>query len=257
MKLLLENWNRFLKEDFNRQKRPDPDIDAKHYKHAGKISVPNNKLEAIFKVFHVSDLRLDYDGEFEFEPRVPLGALTGEGEDNFTERVSLCSRIHQCLSAKGSYGGQLYAGDSKLTSKDDIPVVRTKVELRRCRKNIDPSYGQGHDWHDYGHDGGHGGYDLNKRFKLDKWVQDKADEDDGMAYAWNGYGSGVTPADLPEKYRRLFYACVPDAEESDELWSLGHVDLFHIGHCKNTETILSDDGVELLRHMGINLSCKN
>jgi len=26
MKELLENWNRFLKEDFNRQKRPDPDI---------------------------------------------------------------------------------------------------------------------------------------------------------------------------------------------------------------------------------------
>lgn len=128
----------------------------------------------------------------------------GTIEDDFTERVSLSNSIINCLYALPESGGDDnyyiygYNGDSS-------NFVNTRESFKKCPLG-------------YGKD-----FDLNKWIStlplvVRKEIQTMKDNTDIFNIS-----------DLPIKYRDKFYACVPDANENYEYWSLEPITMDYLG----------------------------
>ena len=171
-----------------------------------------------YKYFHLSWDRfvIDKDGEtFTFTPRVPTypyGWESGSIEDDFTPRVSLSSSIIGCLDAlPDDYDGTWYVYGTK-QSKD---IISVQDYFEACPE----------------------GYGRN--FNLRNWINSLPQEDqyaikdysEHLDLELSGTGTwGINVSDLPPNYRDLFYACVPDALQHDEYWSLEPITMDYLGY---------------------------
>jgi hypothetical protein len=171
-----------------------------------------------YQYFHLSWDRfvINKDGEtFTFTPRVPTypyGWESGSIEDDFTPRVSLSSSIMGCLDAlPDDSDGTWYVYGTK-QSKD---IISVQDYFEACPKG-------------YGRD-----------FNLRNWINSLPQGDQKIIKDYSehldmelsGTGTwGVNVSDLPPKYRDLFYACVPDALQHDEYWSLEPITMDYLGY---------------------------
>jgi len=171
-----------------------------------------------YKYFHLSWDRfvINQDGEtFTFTPRVPenpFGWMSGSIEDDFTPRVSLSSTVKGCLEAlPKDDDGRWYVYGTKQT--DNLISVRDYFEA--CPE-------------DYGPD-----------FNLQTWIKSLPEEDQYIIKDYSEYldmelsgkgNWGINVSDLPPKYRDMFYACVPDALQHDEYWSLEPITMDYLGY---------------------------
>lgn len=171
-----------------------------------------------YKYFHLSWGRfvINQDGEtFTFTPQLPtypFGYQSGSIEDDFTPRVSLSSSVKGCLDAlPDDDDGTWYVYGTKQV--DNIISVRDYFES--CPE-------------DYG-----------TNFNLKTWIKSLPQEDQYIIKDYSEYldmelsgraNWGINVSDLPPKYRDLFYACVPDALEHDEYWSLEPITMDYLGY---------------------------
>jgi len=94
MKLLLERWRLFAESEEE------------------SIVLKWDEVDSIFKIFHLSSVKLAEEDEHEFTPRLPrypmqdnTGAVI---EDDFTPRVSVAPTIRQCYDALMKKDKKLY-----------------------------------------------------------------------------------------------------------------------------------------------------
>lgn len=207
---LFKGWRLYLSE---------ARIEASHSK------VRRKDLEKVFTVFHLSGNRLEEDGDFVFNPRIPK--RPANGEDNFTKRISLAPDFKGAIEALGGWcpGCHVYVGDVKQDPSDDIPVLHLDVELRRCKRELssppDNRYGP--------------------NFNFFRWMKQELP---AKAGDWT-----AGPKVLPAKHKKKFYACVPDANSTHELWSLKDVKLYYVGVLEGAYVYLSKEGYEFLSHV--------
>lgn len=216
MKKLLTEWREFLEEEREFEKQAS----------RGEIVVSSKKLSKVFRVFHLSTKKLEKDGDFDFTPRVPAhpwedgnGSVT---EDDFTKRISLAPTIEKAVEALGMGDASyfVYAGDIKNISTDDIKVTPLKISFKKCKKDLSIPGNK------YGLD-----------FSLSKWKK-KVMPKQNLARK---------PSQLEPELRKKFYACVPDALSSDEMWSLDGITLYRIGeYLGRGQVELSPVGVQLI-----------
>ena len=234
MKRILEEWKRFLE-----QKK---DIYDDEY-----ITMSEKQLESIFKVFHLSYTELNNENSFLFTPRVPRHPL--RGEDDFTKRISLAPKINRAvygllqntLKDQEALEEQfyVYAGDFKEDPDDDIKTVKLSVELRRCNKNL--SYKSKKE----SRNNRYSSYQQRQHnWTFSGFMQSKTEEKFGTdkCYTLTNYAdrqkclimqTSNSPSSLEHfginDVSDLFYACVPDANDSKEEWSLKPISLYYIG----------------------------
>lgn len=205
MKKLFENFRQFHEEN-NLNKSIQQRLMNRPYDiQNGKAYIQPEVLEKIFKYFHLSFKLLDKE-KFTFNPRTPISPWSDgkhNTEDDFTKRISLASSIEDSLEAlEASVKAKMhvYAVDTIKMPDDDIDVVHTRLKIKKCPKSQDNAYGP--------------------KFQLAKWLRAKTEIDPKSIYG---------PADLPSKLRNQFFGCVPDAEITDEKWSLEDVSMYYIG----------------------------
>lgn len=207
------------------------------------------QLESIFRVFHLSDVALGDSkdsGEFEFTPRTPRSPLPGE--DNFTKRISLAPNIRRAIFALTTLKNKhshmtrsyyVYAGDLKTTHADDIPTIKLPVEMRRCKRDL--SFQNTHNQKQvkatYGHKFGWVFSDFlqNAIKKKIAKITDNGKIKPSMEdiESINRLRRAGDPKEILQTghsdIANLFYACVPDAYQSREEWSLEPTNLYYIG----------------------------
>lgn len=201
MQKLLEVWKKVLKE--NKSKSVELGIVRANENGGGWIEADD--LSKIFKVFHLSEV--DIKGG-KFTPRIPKAPA--QGEDDFTPRISLAPSISKALEAlsdsKSTIYMSVYAGDLLGVPDDDIEYYDLQARLPKCPKAGKRKYGEP-------------GWSFGEWLKANKQ-------------------KAISPKDLPDQYRQQFYGCVPDADETEELWSLQPIRLYHLGQ------IVTDDPSE-------------
>ena len=219
-----DDISRYFRADFEMRKSTNP-LYRKYLREArNQAELDLETISDDYKYFHLSwdHFVIDEDGEtFTFTPRIPMypyGYETGTFEDDFTPRVSLSSSIMGCLDAlPDDYDGTWYVYGTK-QAKDIIFVQ---------------------DYFDSCPDGY--GRDFNMLTWISSLSREEQDEiknhlypnvdwdwDDDTYLEWGE--QMITPADLPPKYRDLFYACVPDALQHDEYWSLEPITMDYLGY---------------------------
>jgi hypothetical protein len=195
------------------------------------------EVDRLFKVFHLSVKMLDSE-KFEFTPRVPAAPYDDESgnviEDDFTKRISLGPTIEKCQEALGPGRVRarfVYAADVRDYSKDDIDVVPLKVFFKGCDTQLsspDNEYGPDFNFDDWSDD-------YVTRYH-DELTRDDADR----------IASADKPSKLPPEERHMFYACVPDAQATEEVWSKEPVNLYFIGEIEQKKIRLSKSGIKVI-----------
>ena len=255
----MNKWYKFLTEEVNEE----------HY-------LSFRQLEGLFKVFHLSWKILgdsEQTGGFEFTPRVPTSPMFGE--DNFTQRISLAPNINRAIFAlealkikqqtneKSYRKYYVYAGDLKSDPSDDIDTVKLNVEMRRCNRDL--SYTDSQDFKrkysvyvrsdktKMAHPWDMAGYKLNLRKKMFGTYDCNDLADDYEMRKCLDLARIASPAafdriGLPEE-KQKFYACVPDALETKEEWSLNPVTLYYIGKADidNKRVLVNQDSLNLIK----------
>jgi DNA ligase-1 len=171
-----------------------------------------------YKYFHLSWDRfvIDKDSKsFTFTPRVPENPFGGFGaatiEDDFTPRVSLSPTVKGCLEAlPDDEDGTWYVYGTK--QSDNIISVQEYFE------DCPEGYGQ--------------------TFNLLNWINSLPLEDQAIIKNYDyrenldlsGKYARINVSDLPQKYRDMFYGCVPDALQHDEYWSLEPITMDYLGY---------------------------
>lgn len=234
MKTLLENWNRFLKE--NQQIN----------------NIRLSDVEAIFKYFHVSKKKLNDNEPFVFNPKIPNKPYKHNGyviEDDFTERISLATKVKEAAEAVMAEDGDtywVYAADIHSIASDDLNAVSLQVTLQQCRDNLDSEDNQ------YGREYDFGKF-LTKHSKepeLRKVVKRTKKE---VGYLGKYHPEDAkdlinSPNELPPKLKKQWFACVPDAEDTNEFWSLENTRMYLLGSYTAFSDYLNltDEGLKLI-----------
>jgi len=179
-----------------------------------------DKAESEYKYFHLSYKKLlNNDGTFIFTAKVPNNPYQNNNsviEDDFTARVSLSNSIDNCLKGVDDstrlfyvYGVDLYNDKT-----DDIDIINIKQQQQKCPNSINNKYGV--------------------KFDLNVWISSL--EKDEIKEIRKSLKLNIfnklnvkRPSDLPEKYKKKFYSCVPDADISNELWSLKDLKMDYLG----------------------------
>lgn len=253
----MNNWYKFLTEQQRTQ----------HY-------LSFKQLEGLFRIFHLSGEILgdsQYTGGFQFTPRVPRSPMTGE--DDFTNRISLAPSVNRAIYAldgltiknqnrKRLYNQYyVYAGDLKSDSSDDIDTVKLNIELRRCKKdlvytdtkgnkrtytNYEYQHGKTMPWDFFGYVG------ATRRdiFGTDDCYS-LSGEEKRRCFEMGGKVTSPKKFDdfgMPEE-KEKFYACVPDAYDTKEEWSLSPVTLYYIGRLDidNKRVAVDEDSLNLIK----------
>ena len=74
-------------------------------------SISLSEVEALFKYFHVSKKKLNDNEPFVFNPRIPNRPYKHQGyviEDDFTQRISLASKVTEAAEAVMAEDGDVY-----------------------------------------------------------------------------------------------------------------------------------------------------
>lgn len=234
MKLLLENWKTYLKEN----------------EQTNNISLSD--VEALFKYFHVSSQKLNDNEPFVFNPRVPKKPYKHKGyviEDDFTERISLATKVTEAAEAVMAEDGDtywVYAADIQSIVGDEIDAIPLQVTLQRCKDELgseDNQYGREYDF----------GKFLTKHSKepaLIKIVKKTRKEAGylGQYHPQDTKDLINSPSELPPKLRKQWFACVPDAEDTNEFWSLENTKMYLLGSytAYSDYLTLTDEGLRLI-----------
>jgi len=210
MKLLLERWRLFSESEEE------------------SIVLKWDEVDSIFKIFHLSSVKLGEEDEHEFTPRLPrypmqdnTGAVI---EDDFTPRVSVAPTIRQCYDALMKKGKKLYlyAADSRKLSTDDVKVLDLGVEFEKCKERLsNPSMKNMY-----------GAQVKPAPYELQYYLMSK-----GLDPEYS------KPSELPRQFMMDWKNCVPDAGQSEvagtgEEWVLEPTNMFFIGETDDTsETV--------------------
>ena len=214
MKLLLERWRLFSENEEE------------------SIVLKWDEVDSIFKIFHLSSVKLGAEDEHEFTPRLPrypmqdnTGAVI---EDDFTPRVSVAPTIRQCYDAlmKKDKKLYLYAADSRKLSTDDVKVLDLGAEFEKCKERLsNPSMKNMY-----------GAQVKPAPFELQYYLMSK-----GLDPEYS------KPSELPRQFMMDWKNCVPDAGQSEvagtgEEWVLEPTNMFFIG-----ETDDANETVEITK----------
>lgn len=214
MKLLLERWRLFAESEEK------------------SIVLKWDEVDSIFKIFHLSSVKLGAEDEHEFTPRLPrypmqdnTGAVI---EDDFTPRVSVAPTIRQCYDAlmKKDKKLYLYAADSRKLNTDDVKVLDLGAEFEKCKQRLSsPEMNNTY-----------GAQVKPAPFELQYYLMSK-----GLDPEYS------KPSELPRQFMMDWKNCVPDAGQSEvagtgEEWLLEPTNMFFIG-----ETDDSDETVEITK----------
>ena len=210
MKLLLERWRLFSESEEE------------------SIVLKWDEVDSIFKIFHLSSVKLGAEDEHEFTPRLPrypmqdnTGAVI---EDDFTPRVSVAPTIRQCYDAlmKKDKKLYLYAADSRKLSTDDVKVLDLGAEFEKCKERLsNPSMKNMY-----------GAQVKPAPYELQYYLMSK-----GLDPEYS------KPSELPRQFMMDWKNCVPDAGQSEvagtgEEWVLEPTNMFFIGETDDTnETV--------------------
>lgn len=195
-------------------------------------TIPVSEIEEIFKYFHLSANKLNGNRPFIFNPRVPKSPFEHDGrviEDDFTKRISLATRIKDATDAlSGVYSDfyYVYAADVESKVGDDVKAIPLDLKFEICKKNLDMEdneYGQEYEFRKFVNQHSDNPK-LNKI--LDKWKKARNDP------FFNNYDAEniiYSPAQLPAELKKKWYACVPDALETNEYWGLEDTKMYMLG----------------------------
>ena len=214
MKLLLERWRLFSESEEE------------------SIVLKWDEVDSIFKIFHLSSVKLGEEDEHEFTPRLPrypmqdnTGAVI---EDDFTPRVSVAPTIRQCYDAlmKKDKKLYLYAADSRKLNTDDVKVLDLGAEFEKCKQRLSsPEMNNTY-----------GAQVKPAPYELQYYLMSK-----GLDPEYS------KPSELPRQFMMDWKNCVPDAGQSEvaatgEEWVLEPTNMFFIG-----ETDDSNETVEITK----------
>ena len=210
MKLLLERWRLFSESEEE------------------SIVLKWDEVDSIFKIFHLSSVKLGEEDEHEFTPRLPrypmqdnTGAVI---EDDFTPRVSVAPTIRQCYDAlmKKDKKLYLYAADSRKLNTDNVKVLDLGAEFEKCKERLsNPSMKNMY-----------GAQVKPAPYELQYYLMSK-----GLDPEYS------KPSELPRQFMMDWKNCVPDAGQSEvagtgEEWVLEPTNMFFIGETDDTnETV--------------------
>ena len=210
MKLLLERWRLFSESEEE------------------SIVLKWDEVDSIFKIFHLSSVKLGAEDEHEFTPRLPrypmqdnTGAVI---EDDFTPRVSVAPTIRQCYDAlmKKDKKLYLYAADSRKLNTDNVKVLDLGAEFEKCKERLsNPSMKNMY-----------GAQVKPAPYELQYYLMSK-----GLDPEYS------KPSELPRQFMMDWKNCVPDAGQSEvagtgEEWVLEPTNMFFIGETDDTnETV--------------------
>lgn len=195
-------------------------------------TIPVSQVEEIFKYFHLSAKKLNGNKPFTFTKRVPKSPFENDGrviEDDFTKRISLATRIKDATDAlSGVYSDffYVYAADVESRVGDDVRAIPLDLKFQICKDNLDMEdneYGQGYDFRKFLTK-----YSDNPKLNktLDKWKKGK----NGVYFEDYGLEDIIySPKQLPPELRKKWYACVPDALETNEYWGLEDTKMYMLG----------------------------
>lgn len=195
-------------------------------------TIPVSEIEEIFKYFHLSSTKLNGNQPFTFTKRVPKNPFEFDRrviEDDFTKRISLATRIKDAsdaLNASPTDFFYVYAADVESRIGDDVKAIPLDLKFQICKKNLDMEdneYGQEYDFRKFLRK-----YSDNPKLNktLDKWKKAKNDP------FFKNYGAEdiiYSPAQLPTELKKKWYACVPDALETNEYWGLEDTKMYMLG----------------------------
>ena len=214
MKLLLERWRLFAESEEE------------------SIVLKWDEVDSIFKIFHLSSVKLGEEDEHEFTPRLPrypmqdnTGAVI---EDDFTPRVSVAPTIRQCYDAlmKKDKKLYLYAADSRKLNTDNVKVLDLGAEFEKCKLRLsNPEMNNTY-----------GAQVKPAPYELQYYLMSK-----GLDPEYS------KPSELPRQFMMDWKNCVPDAGQSEvaatgEEWVLEPTNMFFIG-----ETDDSSETVEITK----------
>lgn len=202
-------------------------------------TVTLGELESVFKYFHLSSEKLNMKSDkFTFTPRIPKEPLPAE--DNFTPRVSLGKTITKCVEALGVRDDYyVYAVDLKDKSEDDVNLFSTKERITTCPSGPEHNnYGTGfkidaYIKYKYGKDMKKLGFDPSSKNHIDLFKKMKSTKEEL-------FGTGT---EVPKEFK----GCVPDAENTDEMWSTENITMYYIGQMFDDTVVLSETGKEIMR----------
>lgn len=204
----------------------------------GPYFVSIKRLEELFRFFHLSSNQLHKNAKtFTFNPRVPKSPFEDDDykviEDNFTPRISLATKITDAIDALNVKKGKfyVYACDIESRLDDDINAIPLNITIQKCKEeqNVGPEYGQ-----DY---------------KLDQFIDKYADDiKKKLKISHPPHGRIYSPNQLPPKLKKKWTGCVPDAELTNEYWSIKDTKMYYIGIIAtgDTHVKLSWQGKEIL-----------
>ena len=195
-------------------------------------TIPVAQVEEIFKYFHLSANKLNGNQPFTFTKRVPKYPFENDGrviEDDFTPRISLATRIKDAtdaLSGTSTDFYYVYAADVESRVGDDVKAIPLDLKFQKCKQNLDTEdnkYGPTYDFKKFIRQ-----YSDNPKLNktLDKWKKTKNDP------FFKNYGAEdivYSPAQLPPELKKKWYACVPDALETNEYWGLEDTRMYLLG----------------------------
>lgn len=213
--------------------------------------VKTSFLAEIFRFFHLSSFSLHKRSHtFTFNPRVTKRPFEDDDsfviEDDFTPRISLATSIEEATEAldtgNPSEHYYVYASDIESRFDDDIPessLVWLPLQLQRCKQDLstdDNEYGPQFNMMKYLSAKGLIGKQRSRESNT-KWKH----RTDAVAYS--------NPKYLPPEHKAKFYACVPDADETNEYWSTTDTIMYYLGvHIANSGVVrLSTHGRRLIR----------
>jgi len=236
-------------------------------------SINYAQIEAVFKYFHVSDTKLGKRDTFIFNPRVPRTPYVHNNyriEDDFTERVSLAPRIVDAMQA-GADGRYVYAGDFKIFNDDDIKAIDLMKYWRKCpfavggvedfnmRTWLEDIYKERFNDDSIrvimrnGDAAVHGNAGAVDTANANRYIQVYSDKKDKTLLRLpvkTGLMGYFGPRDLPDDLQKLWYACVPDADETHEKWSTDDVKMVFVGMRDSGTIHLSETATEILMKLG-------
>lgn len=231
-------------------------LDANLYEIAlddSRRSISLSEVEALFKYFHVSKKKLNDNEPFVFNPRIPNRPYKHQGyviEDDFTQRISLASKVTEAAEAVMAEDGDVYwvyAADIHSVADDDLDVVSLQVTLQKCKDFLDSEDNQ------YGREYDFGKFLMkhSKKPELRKVVKKTRKE---VGYTGKYHPEDTkdlinSPSELPSKLRKQWFACVPDAEDTNEFWSLENTKMYLLGSytAYSDYLDLTDEGLRLIQ----------
>jgi len=193
-------------------------------------TIPVTQVEEIFKYFHLSANKLNGNQPFTFTKRVPKYPFENDGrviEDDFTPRISLATRIKDAtdaLSGTSTDFYYVYAADVESRVGDDVKAIPLDLKFQKCKQNLDTEdnkYGPTYDFKKFIRQ-----YSDNP--KLNKIV-DKTKKQMSSSGYLDAENLIYSPAQLPSELKKKWYACVPDALETNEYWGLEDTRMYLLG----------------------------